>query len=61
MVGFPGGVCPGGASRIALGGVPREAVFGGFPPSLDDPALMWQRQGGLGINLTLAGKAAANP
>ena len=35
------GVCPGGASRIALGGVPGEAGFGGFPPSLDDPVLMW--------------------
>ena len=61
LVGLTSGVCPGGASRIALGGVPGEAGFGRFPPSLDDPVLMWKRQGWLGINPTLAGKFAANP
>ena len=59
--GLPGGVGPGGGSRIGLGGVPGGAGFGGLPPSLDDPVLMWQRQGGLGINPTLAGNSDANP
>lgn len=59
--GLPGGVGPGGGSRIGLGGVPGGAGFGGLPPSLDDPVLMGQRQGGLGIDPALAGKSASNP
>ena len=59
--GFPSGVGLEGGSRIGLGWVPGRAGFGGLPFSLDDLVLMWQREGGLGINPTLAGKSAANP
>ena len=51
--GLSGGVGPGGGSRIGLGGVAAGAGLLGLTP-LNDPVLMGQRQGGVGIDPALA-------
>lgn len=51
--GLSGGVGPGGGSRIGLGGVAAGAGLLGLAP-LNDPVLMGQRQGGVGIDPALA-------
>nr|ACN40817.1 unknown [Picea sitchensis] len=53
--GLSGGVGPGGGSRIGLGGVAAGAGAGLLGPApLNDPVLMGQRQGGVGIDPALA-------
>ena len=51
--GLSGGVGPGGGSRIGLGGVTAGAGLLGLAP-LNDPVLMGQRQGGVGIDPALS-------
>jgi len=55
--GLSGGLGPGGGSRINL--ATGAGLLGPAPP-LDDPILMGQRQGGVGIDPALAGKSGSS-